>query len=309
MQALCWCAVPLILPKTATTQAKRFAILALHNPQERPNCPTPQAGKTSWATTRVAWSPLRRELFSLLQAAAHHCSICWAPGAPLPHFLVVLQMGPAQQPCHGHAFADSISSSYEHLSEEATRTWRSGAKGVATANIAVTPVRVDREMWVQERVQHRVSAQDSDIQAHPRMRLRQRHPGEGTSATSLAFPPPSRIGSTPRRVGQAEYWLSPGKALRPQSQGFFSGCRHRCVEVPHYLQHCAVGGAYLGRPSWPAATRIALGDQFFQLASLRFSFLFLWLNEKKKKEKKEQARLQYVYSARRYSYSYSYSYS
>jgi hypothetical protein len=45
---------------------------------------------------RVAWSLLCRELFLLLQAAVHHCSICWPPSAPLPNLLVVLQTGAAQ---------------------------------------------------------------------------------------------------------------------------------------------------------------------------------------------------------------------
>ena len=102
--------------------------------------------------------------------------------------------------------------------------------------------------------------------------------------TSLAVPAPfaHRVNAPQGRTSRV--LAKPRESLRPQSQGFFSGCRQTCVEVPHYLQHCGVGGAYLGRPSWPAATRIALGDQFFRLASLRFSFLFLWLNEKKNSE-------------------------
>ncbi len=159
MQALCWCAVLLIPPKTAATQAKRFATLVLHNPQERPNCPTPKLARPVGQKCASRLEPSLPRIISAPPGCSSSLQHLLGPRRPASPFPCCLANGssPALE-AHGHAFADSISSLHEHLSDEATRTWRSRAKGVATANIAVTPVRVNREMWVQERVQHRISA-------------------------------------------------------------------------------------------------------------------------------------------------------
>jgi hypothetical protein len=81
-------ALAVLLPETATDKDPLLAFFWL---AILPH--THHAGETSWAYTQVATEP---NLFVLLlQAAAHHCSICWALYALLYNFLGLSQMSKA----------------------------------------------------------------------------------------------------------------------------------------------------------------------------------------------------------------------
>ena len=82
------------------------------------------------------------------------------------------------------------------------------------------------------------------------------------------FRPYVCTGSTPRRVGRAVYWLSPGRLCALRVRDFLAGAdtcslvqRIMCAEVPHYLQLPRSWGCLSRQALLPAATRIALEVQ------------------------------------------------
>ena len=196
-------------------------------------------------------------MFPLLQAAAHHCSICWAPGAPLPHFLVVLQMGPAQHLRHTGMHLQTASVPCTNTSQT-----RQQGLGGAEQRVSQQLTSLLHQCGSTERCGYKkgYSTELAPRTVMSRTTTDASPPEASRGGNVPGIPPPfaHRVNAPLSRTSRV--LAKPREGSAPSESRFFSGCRQTCVKVPHCLQHCGVEGAYLGRPSWPAATRIALEE-------------------------------------------------